>query len=122
MQVAELNQLTDALRILFVEMVQATWSLDFNWKLKFSFREPVSEQVVIPDNTKSSVIANISVSSGEHSVVISAASLFPEFFNRLVIEIRIRQYSIRTEQAYAGWVARFLMYHKFTSDVVIQVN
>ncbi|VAW59780.1 hypothetical protein MNBD_GAMMA08-2938, partial [hydrothermal vent metagenome] len=41
-EVAELNQLTDALRILFVEMVQATWSLDFNWDLKFSIREPVS--------------------------------------------------------------------------------
>jgi len=29
-EVAELNQLTDALRILFVQMVQATWSLGFN--------------------------------------------------------------------------------------------
>ncbi len=82
----------------------------------------MSEQVVIPDNTESSVIANISVSPGEHSVVKSAASLFPYFFNRPVIEIRIRQYSIRTEQAYAGWGGRFLMYHKFTSDAVIQVN
>ncbi|VAW69496.1 hypothetical protein MNBD_GAMMA10-64 [hydrothermal vent metagenome] len=52
LQIAELSQLTDALRILFVEMVQATWSLNFNWDLKFSIREPVSEQVVIPDNTE----------------------------------------------------------------------
>ena len=32
---------------------------------------------------------------------------FPQELERLVTEIRVRHYSIRTEQAYVQWVARF---------------
>jgi len=36
---------------------------------------------------------------------------YPEVFRRLVAEIRKRGYSIRTEQAYEGWVCRWVGFH-----------
>jgi hypothetical protein len=35
-----------------------------------------------------------------------------ELLDRLVTEIRVRKYSIRTEQAYLGWACRFLLFLK----------
>ncbi|MCW9015242.1 MAG: integron integrase [Gammaproteobacteria bacterium] len=35
---------------------------------------------------------------------------FPSLFERLIIEIRMRQYSIKTEQSYVGWAGRFLLF------------
>jgi integron integrase len=37
---------------------------------------------------------------------------FPQHVERLITEIRLRQYSIRTEHAYLMWLARFTGYHK----------
>lgn len=36
---------------------------------------------------------------------------FPNHVERVVAEIRVRQYSIRTEQSYLGWLARFVHFH-----------
>ncbi|WP_455204799.1 integron integrase, partial [Kaarinaea lacus] len=40
------------------------------------------------------------------------SALFPQHFDRLVICIRTKQYSIRTEQAYVNWLARYIAFHK----------
>ncbi len=34
-----------------------------------------------------------------------------EILNRVVSGIRTRHYSIRTEQAYEGWICRFIAFH-----------
>ena len=33
------------------------------------------------------------------------------FLNEVIAAIRVRHYSIRTEQAYVGWVRRFFVFH-----------
>ncbi|MGB5178130.1 MAG: tyrosine-type recombinase/integrase [Gammaproteobacteria bacterium] len=33
------------------------------------------------------------------------------FLNEVIAAIRVRHYSIRTEQAYVGWVRRFIVFH-----------
>ena len=35
----------------------------------------------------------------------------PNHTERLVAEIRVRQYSIRTEQSYLGWLERYVHFH-----------
>ena len=35
----------------------------------------------------------------------------PKLLNRLRVEIRVRHYSIRTEQAYVDWARRFILFH-----------
>ena len=35
----------------------------------------------------------------------------PKLLNRLRTEIRVRHYSLRTEQAYVDWARRFILFH-----------
>ncbi len=35
----------------------------------------------------------------------------PRLLDRLRQAIRVRHYSLRTEEAYVGWVRRFILYH-----------
>jgi len=112
-----------ALQILFVEMVKPGWVDTFLWDLTLSsFKSTAGAGLTVDlgGATESSDGLNVRVSSSEQSVVKKAALIHPELFKRLVIEIRMRQYSIRTEQAYTGWVARFLLFHSFknTDDIL----
>jgi Phage integrase, N-terminal SAM-like domain len=36
----------------------------------------------------------------------------PKVLDRLRAAIRARHYSLRTEEAYVGWVRRFILFHK----------
>lgn len=36
----------------------------------------------------------------------------PKLLDRVRDRLRVRQYSWRTEQAYVGWVERYLRFHK----------
>ena len=42
----------------------------------------------------------------------SRSKRFPPLIERSLVEIRRRGYSIRTEQAYAQWVSRFVDFHQ----------
>ena len=33
------------------------------------------------------------------------------FLNEVIRAIRVRHYSIRTEQAYVGWIKRYILFH-----------
>ena len=35
----------------------------------------------------------------------------PRFLDRVRIAIRARHYSIRTEEAYVGWIRRYILFH-----------
>ncbi|VAW66494.1 Integron integrase IntIPac [hydrothermal vent metagenome] len=110
-------QVVDALRILFVDVVNTGWANDFDWGINLtSFNVEAGKNINLGELVGDSTLSDIRVSASEKSAVESAAILYPQYFDRLVIEIRIRQYSIRTENAYAGWVARFLLFHKFNKD------
>ena len=58
----------------------------------------------------------MSIEDNHHSAVntVSAATQIraPKLLDRLRAEIRLRHYSIRTEQTYCDWVVRFVRYHK----------
>jgi integron integrase len=45
-------------------------------------------------------------------VVARLTQVYPAYARDLIREIRLRQYSIRTEQAYLHWLARYVRFHK----------
>ena len=51
---------------------------------------------------------NYSVANGN---LPDAESNPPRLLDRLCTEIRLRHYSLRTEEAYAGWARRFILLH-----------
>ncbi len=119
------TSVVNALHILFVEMIKSDWANEFLWDLNLSsFKSTAGGGLTVNlgGSAESSQGLNIRVSSSEQTVVKKAALIHPQLFIRLVIEIRMRQYSIRTEQAYTGWVARFLLFHDFknTDDILQQ--
>ena len=123
LEAKQFEQLVESLKILFIESIAADWAFEFPWDtLSFSTDSSSEFTVELKSQDKHVHLSGVQVSSSERSVVEIAAGLFPALFDRFVVEIRMRQYSIRTEQAYAGWIARFLVFHKFKLDSEINVS
>ena len=89
----QFKHVVDALRILFVDIVKAGWALSYQWE---EWR--ASESVRLPSQTTMD------------RLISQCIHQFDELFNRLSDEIRVRHFSMRTEQAYCDWAARFILF------------
>lgn len=106
----QFRQVIDALKILFLDMVKADWAVTFPWQERMDGTQSLPAQH--PTVIESSYSASISDNDSHRADIVNEVySLFPEVFDRLVGVIRTRQYSIRTEQAYATWVVRFIRFN-----------
>jgi len=113
------KQTIDALRILFVDIVHAPWAAPFPWRywMDSATALPSDHATVArsysphpaPDSRHRSNDPSL---TAESSFIKSVSQTYPDHFTRLITAIRTRQYSIRTEQAYVAWLARFIGYHK----------
>lgn len=114
------RQVVDALRILFLDIVKVSWFEAFDWQ------QMMDDARDLPDNH--ATVARVSPLKGEafDGGVIGNTEDFKRRFKklheRLIIEIRSRQYSIRTEQAYSDWVIRFLSFIRAESEQDITVD
>jgi integron integrase len=124
----QFKQAVDALRILFVGMVKLSWAERFQWDFWMDSASQLSTSHAtiareangtLPESANVKSSAKLSLLSSEDSVVKKAAAAFPEYFNRLITEIRLMQYSIRTEHAYEGWVARFIVFHSMRDPATL---
>ena len=110
----EYQQMVTALQVLFVELVKTSRAADFPWQhwIDGALELPVSHATVARDYDTSRLAADTISGVNNHpkqndGVVRQFQALFPGQVERLITEIRVRQYSIRTEHAYLGWLARF---------------
>jgi integron integrase len=117
----QFKQTLDALRILFVDMVRAPWAATFPWRFwsDATTALPDDHATVSRDYSRAAADgrakgATVAPSSPDGAFIKSVRQAFPEHFTRLVSAIRVRQYSIRTEQAYVAWLARFIRFHRMT--------
>jgi len=105
-------QMVDALKILFVDVVSSGWASDYSWD---GLKER-SQTLGKEHPTIAKVPLNLHVVTDKKSSAPSISddikSEFTDVFESMVCEIRIRNYSIRTEQSYLGWVVRFILFHK----------
>jgi integron integrase len=96
----QVAQIKEALVLLYKDMFNASWAL----QIKNINSEP---SLSMKNNSRSF-----------HNVFRDASppkkiySLYENVFNRLRSEIRVRHYSIRTEQSYEQWISRFLHFHR----------
>lgn len=96
-------QALDALELFFSGTLHCDWAARFDWRHWRSLAERLPERrprQPDPEERDPGRIALASLSGPEATPV-----------SRLVTEIRRRGYSIRTEQAYADWVTRFVRFH-----------
>ncbi len=120
----QFRQLVYALRILFKDLVKAEWAFSFPWRkyLKFSDTLP---KAPVPKLEPSYSFSGYESDSQKSVLFSEITDLYKKYFSRLITEIRSRQYSIRTEQAYVSWVVRFIVFNKkrspedlFSADIV----
>ncbi len=113
----QFRQMVDALRILFTGVVSSAWADKFDWSgWKAGARElpadhaTIARQAITGDQTKA--LSDIAVSD---KAVNKFRLRFPELYSRFIAVIRGLQYSIRTEETYLFWVARFVLHGQFTT-------
>ena len=105
----QFHQSVDALRILFQEFLDLDWAESFNWPFWLESSQTLEKDhpTVARYNYPVTVEKPVPVPEDDE-----AASPFPDIIQKMIIEIRLRQYSIRTEQAYVGWINRFIRFHQ----------
>lgn len=113
----QFKQTVDALRILFVELVRPSWVAGFDWNIPqpMDNRSLAGKDVAVPDTGSLLGAVKVKVNASSQGLVAKCVKKFPALFERFVAEIRVRQYSIRTEQSYVEWIARFIVFSRFES-------
>ncbi len=112
----QFRQLVHALEILFTDIVKLQWAHTFKWdehtltSSSFSNSHPSKT----PDTEKidldaiSDGLLTKSYCNGSFNAVFKC---YPQLIYSLIKEIRLRHYSIRTENAYLNWFLRYVKFH-----------
>ena len=105
----QFQQTVDAIQNLFT-MLDTPWLSEVDWKYWMDSSSSLSENhstiaLSVPAEDTIDKLANL-----KNSELAEVRRLHRNILKQLLIEIRGRNYSIRTEQAYEPWVARFIAY------------
>lgn len=114
----QFRQLVLSLQVLFMELVKSSWASAYPWQQWLDgARTLPADHVTVARDYDTSVLPEM---KGEEAApyqktftgIIQKLKLtFPAHVERLLTELRMRQCSIRTEQAYIQWLARFVCFH-----------
>jgi len=105
----QFKQLVTALKILFVDIVKSDWAASFPWDQQFSVAYCQTEDAAAVEPQLS--FDGYAEDSQKGSLLKEISQLYIQDFNGLITEIRSRQYSIRTENAYVSWLLRFILFN-----------
>jgi len=121
----QFKQIVYALKILFVDMVNAPWSGVFPW-------EEIAESASTLEDSHATVSRDyqpfINITSGnaplekntvEAGLFKKVHALYPEQLESYIKLIRVKHYSIRTERAYLGWFIRFINFNEMRNPEVL---
>ena len=124
----QLEQVVLALKILFTEMVNVSWATEFPWD---SWRDKARQrEMCSPANNKSKELNDLewlkndlqNNCDNKSKLFSRVFKVFPHYIERLISEIRLRKYSLRTEQAYLGWFLRYLAFHNLNDPAALDEN
>ncbi len=107
-------QTVQALRVLFQDMVRAPWAGRFPWdewidrarNLEARHATVARDARLDPDSADLTI--NPETLTG---VVAEAHRRHPDVIRKMITAIRLKNYSIRTENSYLEWLARFMLFH-----------
>ena len=109
------KQIIRSLQVLFSDLLGLGWAKSFPWV------ERIDEIKTLPIEHASIAregIGNIKKqladkADNSSSLLAKVIKLYPKHIERVIVEIRMRQYSIRTEKAYSEWLAREIVPFKY---------
>lgn len=113
----QFRQIVDALRILFVEMVNTPWARTFPWEDWFSKAQSLPDDHATVARDYRPIAGSeeedqeIAVDDTEATLLQEVLESHPGHVKAFVVEIRARHYSIRTERTYLGWLVRYIGFY-----------
>ena len=116
MQDWRFRQIVDALRILYIDIVKTDWANDFEWQHWLDD----SRDLETDHTTIARIIDGDHFNYKQSGVVAACHDRFPQLLDRIVAEIRVRQYAVKTEESYLNWACRFIQFSKFQQQDDIQ--
>ena len=124
----QLLQIVTALKILFIEVIKSPWAISHDWDTYQAMATTLPDNHAtvsrdyIENNYTTDKLGNLPVKSLYTNNKKSVFQKYPNQMEQLVKSIRVKQYSIRTEKAYVGWVVRFFKYHSLKSPDTLTEN
>jgi len=105
----QFRQVVDAIQNLF-KMLGVSWIGEIDWKhwKEESAVLPLSHPTIAREIPARDTIKKLSNIKG--SALARVRTQYKDILGRLLVDIRSRGYSIKTEQTYESWVSRFLAY------------
>jgi hypothetical protein len=102
------RQIVQAIEILFSKFL-SPWAERFPWRDWDASAQTIPADHATLSRSYRPLEADAASTDGDENSSLSRQVLliFPGMVNALITQIRVRQYSIRTEQAYLGWLYRF---------------
>ena len=110
----QFTQLVDALRILFVDCLKRDWALSYQWGDWSDAEEvlPADHATFARDVSPDELIKEFQLDTSRKGALFTkVCTRYPGYVKALVTRIRVKQYSIRTEQAYLQWLLRYIAFH-----------
>lgn len=122
-------QVVKALQILFVEVVKTDWAKDYPWeeRIDAAVELPSDHPIIARDQRPGLQQPDCDNSGNQETdnkdgLLSRAAKAFPAHFDRLICEIQLRHYSIRTERAYRDWLARFISFSAMKDPAALSTD
>ena len=115
----QFQQIVWALQVLFVEFVKPDWAGTFPWQERITAARTLpgdhatvarDYDVTLPTGVAADCTNRDSKPGAD--IVTQLTQVYPAYARDTIREIRLRQYSIRTEQTYLQWLARYARFHK----------
>lgn len=105
----QFRQTIDAIQNLF-SMLEVSWLQEINWQfwIDSSYSITDTHPTIAREIPAESTIDKLA--SLKNSELTEVRNTHKDLLKQLLIEIRSRGYSIRTEQAYEAWVSRFITF------------
>ncbi|MFV2061187.1 MAG: integron integrase [Gammaproteobacteria bacterium] len=112
----QFQQVVTSIEILFRDMVKIPWAVQFPWDEWSAFAEELKSshptiardyQSLEFDNKELELSSRGDSTESAYKIVYGK---YPAHINNIKKQIRIKHYSIRTEQTYIAWFVRFVLF------------
>lgn len=121
----QFKQMVISIKLLFTEMVILPWAHSFPWNDWIDrFGTLDNEHATLARDYQKIDITSIvegDLVSGkkDKGLFQQIFKQYPGHVRNLIIKIRLKQYSIRTEQSYLGWLLRYIKFHEMKDPVIL---
>lgn len=108
----QFSQVADAIRILFSLALKLRWAHDFDWEYWQLSAKKLEVDHATVARDYGDALEGLEMLEGEERCSNEEYQRYQPALDDVVKVVRLKNYSVRTEKTYRGWIARFFYFHK----------